>query len=242
MQRRGSRAGPGGARREGCPPARLSASPARGWRFYLPPAGGTRRRRRGPGFVRLTRLAAYLRRKDRASRLRGPASAGGSGTAACIGAITVSARPRWRPEDVRGSAAGSGPGVPGEAAPGTRRGTTSAPPTGGEGGGAQVSACACPPAGIRPGSGPGSCPTPLRDKDLARGRAALAPRGSSARGHRHPHQGDRPCDCLQPGSPFTGHTYSCSPAPPSQPIPTSRTEHGGRWPSAVSERTRSQVG
>lgn len=163
-----------------------------------------------------------------------PRRRGGSGTAACIGAITVSARPRWRPEAVRGSGAGSGagagPGSPGRPRPARGEAPPPRRPPG-EKAAVPRSACACPPAGVRPGSGPGSCSTPFRDKDPARGLAALAPQGSSAGGRRHSHQGDCPCDCLQPGSPFTDHTYSCSLAPPSQTMPTCMP-HGARRPLA----------
>lgn len=143
-----------------------------------------------------------------------PRRRGGSGTTACIGAITVSARPRWRPEDVRGSGAGSGAGA-GRGPWGGRarheerrhlraahRGRRRRCP------GLRVPALRLAPAlrvaqrlsGIRTLPG-----------------VALPPQGCSAGRRRHPHHSDRPCDCLQPGSPLTDRTGCCSPAPPHRP-------------------------
>lgn len=121
----------GGGRRGGVPPARLS--PNRGWR--LPSGGG---REGGAGAARALCAVSAPRSLSLAQGRHiappWPCRRGGSGTAACIGAITVSARPRWRPEDarrVRESGAGAArPGVPGEAAPSMRGGATSAPPAG----------------------------------------------------------------------------------------------------------------
>lgn len=126
----------------------------------LPPAGGdfTFRRREGRGGAgaaralcasRASQLICGARTEHRGSAAppargerHGGVHRGDYGISAAQMAAGGCARQRGRER-------GWGrPGVPGEAAPGTRRGTTSAPPTGGEGGGAQV--CVCLPSGRRP--------------------------------------------------------------------------------------------
>lgn len=184
------RAGPGAVRRRGVsprPPLRLSRP-----RVEILPSGGGRDEE-APARPELCAphaprgLSAAQGRSIAAPR---PRRRGGGGTAACIGAITVSARPRWRLEDVQGggagSGAGAGPGSPGRPRPARGEAPPPRRPPG-EKAAVPRSACACPLAGVRAGSGPGSCPAPLRDKDPARSGAALVPQGSSAGGRRHPH-------------------------------------------------------
>lgn len=77
---------------------------------YLPAERGREAPARPGLCAPQTHLAAYLRRKDGTSRRRGPAGAGGSGTAACIGAdygISAAQTGGWR---MYGGCEGAGPG------------------------------------------------------------------------------------------------------------------------------------
>lgn len=109
---------PGDEKRPRLLPASLS--PTRGWR--LPSGGG---REGGAGAARalcaFTRLAAYLRRKDGTSRIRGPAGAGGADRRCASGRLRYQHGPgggRSRHGGCEGVGLGRrGPGSPGRPRP-----------------------------------------------------------------------------------------------------------------------------
>lgn len=117
VQRRGSRAARGGEGRRGVSPRPPLPEPRVEITFRRREGG---RRRRGPGFVRLTRLAAYLRRTDGTSRLRGPAGAGGAGRRRASGRLRYQRGPDGGRRMHGGSGSGSGAGA--GARPGAARG------------------------------------------------------------------------------------------------------------------------
>lgn len=151
MQRRRSRAGRCEVRGVSPrPPLRLSRP-----RVEILPSGGGRDEEAParPGLCAPHAPRSLSAAQGRSIAAPRPRRRGGSGTAACIGAITVSARPRWRPEDVRGSGtgsgAGAGPGSPGRPRPARGEAPPPRRPPG-EKAAVPRSACACPLAGIRP--------------------------------------------------------------------------------------------